>query len=92
MSPRFLVDIFQLLVDIAIVVVFIIEIIGARQDRVIHAKQIELLDGLNKLLSAKAEEETELLEDIHAELTDINEKQPEILNEGQQDDDLLHPG
>jgi len=77
------VDIFQCLADIAIVTFFVIELYGARDDRDLRKKQIEVAE---KQLAA-LNEQKEVLEESVAELAEINDQQAEILNEGQDEPD-----
>lgn len=73
-SPQLAVDILSCAVDIVIVIFFAIEVAGAEKQNKIQAKQMELLEELHKLLKTKAQQEIEILEDVHAEISEINDK------------------
>lgn len=83
---QLVVDILTCAADIAIVIFFIIELRGEVKSRKIREKEMELQERLLALLDAKTKEEIEILEDVHAELADINDLQPEISEEGQNED------
>jgi hypothetical protein len=91
LPAQLIVDVFQCLADFLIVLFFIIELRGSRKERELNEQQVaaikkqtQVLEDLHKALHKSAAEEIELLEDVHAELADINDKQPEILNEEQE--------
>jgi len=99
LPPQVIVDVFQCLADLLIVVFFIIELRGSKEERELNKQQIaatkkqtQVLEDLHKALHKSAEAEIELLEDVHAELADINDKQPEILNEEQEKESTLTSG
>lgn len=73
-------DIGTLIVDVLICVFFWIEIQEGRQDRIIRAKQVELQEKQLAEFSKKSSEQVEALEDVSAELADINDT---ISEEGQ---------
>lgn len=83
MTLQLAVEIFGALVDFLIVIFFFIELRTSAEDRIIQAKQIAVLEELNKLLTSKAEQEIEILEDVHAEISELNDKAPEIPEEEQ---------
>lgn len=80
---QLVVDIFTCLADVAILVFFWIELKESKEDRKLREKQIVLLEHQLTMLSSKTTQEVELLEDVHAELADLNDKTPEISEEGQ---------
>jgi hypothetical protein len=89
LPAQVLVDIFQCLADFLIVLFFIIELRGAREDREsrkedrkLQEKMVHVLEELSKTQNVKAQQEIEILEEVHAELADINDKQPDIVEEG----------
>lgn len=73
--------------DAVIVLFFMVELYGAKTDRKLQEKTIEVLEALTKAISNKAQEEIEILEEVHAELADINDRQDEISEEGQNESD-----
>ena|SRR5258708_3969073 len=80
-------DIVGVIADVAIVTFFIIELRGEAKDRILRAKQSQILEQLMQFLNTKTEQEIGILEEVHAELADIADKTPEILEEGQDEPD-----
>jgi len=79
---QLIVDIASFLADAAILIVFIFELHGNAIDRKLQEKQIEVLEKLSDVLGEKTVQEIALLEDVHAELADINDKQLDMAGEG----------